>query len=65
MNKRIYKIRAQKKLCGVCAGVAEYFDIDPTLVRVAWAALTLAGFGVGFWAYIICALVFPDKTEVM
>ncbi len=63
MNKRIYKIRAQKKVCGVCAGVAEYFEIDPTLVRVVWAALALAG-SVGFWAYIICAIVFPDKTEV-
>ena len=64
MSKRIYKIREQKKLCGVCAGVAEYFGIDPTLVRVAWAAFALAG-SVGFWAYIICAVVFPDKSEVV
>ena len=64
MNKRIYKIREQKKICGVCAGVAEYFAIDPTLVRVIWAALALAG-SVGFWAYIICALVFPDKSEIV
>ena len=35
MSKRIYKIRDQKKLCGVCAGVAEYFDLDPTVVRLA------------------------------
>ena len=64
MNKRIYKIREQKKICGVCVGVAEYFAIDPTLVRVIWAALALAG-SVGFWAYIICALVFPDKSEIV
>ena len=64
MSKRIYKIREQKKLCGVCAGVAEYFDIDPTLVRVAWAVFAFAG-SAGFWAYIICALVFPDKSEVV
>ena len=63
MNKRIYKIREQKKICGVCAGVAEYFALDPTLVRVIWAALALAG-SVGFWAYIICAFVFPDKSEI-
>lgn len=63
MKKRIYKIREQKKICGVCAGVAEYFDIDPTLVRVIWAVLALAG-SVGFWGYIICAIIFPDKTEV-
>lgn len=63
MSKRIYKIRSQKKLCGVCAGVAEYFDLDPTLVRVLWAAISL-GYGVGVIAYIICAVVFPDKSEL-
>ena len=63
MNKRIYKNREKKMLCGVCAGLAEYFDIDPTLVRVGWAVLALAGTA-GLWAYIICALVFPDKSEV-
>ena len=64
MNKRIYKNRADRKICGVCAGVAEYFDIDPTLVRVGRAVLALAG-SAGLWAYIICALVFPDKSEVV
>lgn len=63
MSKRIYKIRDQKKLCGVCAGVAEYFDLDPTLVRVLWAAISL-GYGVGVIAYIICAVIFPDKSEL-
>ncbi len=63
MSKRIYKIRDQKKLCGVCAGVAEYFDLDPTLVRVLWAAISL-GYGVGLIAYIVCAVVFPDKSEI-
>jgi len=63
MSKRIYKIRSQKKLCGVCAGVADYFDLDPTLVRVLWAAISL-GYGVGVIAYILCAVIFPDKSEV-
>lgn len=61
--KRIYKITEGKKLCGVCGGIAEYFDIDPTLVRVGWALFTLfAGFGL--FAYIICAIIFPNKNEV-
>ena len=63
MNKRIYKNREKKMLCGVCAGLAEYFDIDPTLVRVLWAVISL-GYGIGLLAYIICAIVFPDKSEV-
>ena len=63
MNKRIYKNREKKMLCGVCAGLAEYFDIDPTLVRVLWAVISL-GYGSGLLAYIVCAIVFPDKSEV-
>ena len=63
MNKRIYKNREKKMLCGVCAGLAEYFDIDPTIVRVRWAVVSL-GYGIGLLAYIVCAIVFPDKSEV-
>ena len=63
MNKRIYKDREKKMLCGVCAGLAEYFDIDPTIVRVLWAVVSL-GYGIGLLAYIVCAIVFPDKSEV-
>ena len=63
MSKRIYKNREKKMLCGVCAGLAEYFDIDPTIVRVLWAVVSL-GYGSGLLAYIVCAIVFPDKSEV-
>ena len=63
MSKRIYKIREKKMLCGACAGVADYFDLDPTLVRVLWAAISL-GYGIGVIAYILCAVIFPDKSEI-
>ena len=63
MSKRIYKNREKKMLCGVCAGLAEYFDIDPTIVRVLWAVVSL-GYGIGLLAYIVCAIVFPDKSAV-
>lgn len=46
-------------LCGVCGGIAEYFDIDPTLVRLVWVIITLMG-GAGILAYIIAAIVIPD-----
>ena len=49
-NKRLYKSSANYMLCGVCGGIAEYFDIDPTLVRLAWVILTCFG-GAGIWAY--------------
>ena len=50
-NKRLYKSSVNYMLCGVCGGIAEYFDIDPTLVRLAWVILTCFG-GAGIWAYI-------------
>lgn len=59
MKKRIYKSATDKKLCGVCGGIAEYFDIDPTIVRLAWVVFTLLG-GSGILAYIIAAIVIPD-----
>ena len=46
-------------LCGVCGGIAEYFGIDPTLVRLVWVIITLMG-GAGILAYIIAAIIIPD-----
>lgn len=63
MNKKLTK-SSNKMLAGVCAGVAEYFDLDPTLVRVGYAALTVfsAGFP-GILLYAIMALVMPNKDQ--
>ncbi|WP_033153848.1 PspC domain-containing protein [Pseudobutyrivibrio ruminis] len=58
-GKRLYKSN-NKKICGVCAGIAEYFDVDPTIVRLIWAAVTLAG-GSGIIIYIVAALVMDDN----
>lgn len=64
MKKRLYKIEEGKKLDGVCGGIAEYFDIDPTLVRLAWILLS-ACVGSGILAYIIAAIVMPKKSNVV
>ena len=50
-----------KKLCGVCAGIAEYFDLDPTIIRVAAAVITLCSLGFGVLLYLAAALVIPSK----
>ena len=63
MKKRLYKIEQWKKLDGVCGGIAEYFDIDPTIVRLAWVLFT-ACVGSGIIAYIIAALVMPKKSDL-
>ena len=60
MNKRLYKDRKNQKISGVCAGIAKFFGIDPTLVRLALVLFCVLG-GSGILAYIICAIVIPDE----
>ena len=63
-RKRLYKSRNNKMICGVCAGIADYFNIDPSIVRGLWAVLALAA-GTGVLAYIACAIILPEgDTEV-
>lgn len=60
--KKLYKSN-NRMICGVCAGLAEYLGIDPTIVRLIWAALGLTGTGI--LLYIIAALVMPENMDVM
>ena len=57
--KKLYKSTVDRKLCGVCGGIAEYFGLDPTLIRLAWVVFSLMG-GSGVLGYLICALIIPD-----
>lgn len=63
MKKRLYKIEEGKKVFGVCGGIAEYFDVDPTLIRLLWVVLVLCA-GTGILAYIVAALIMPNKSEI-
>jgi len=58
--KKLYKSRTERKLCGVCGGLAEYFNMDPTLMRLLWVIFTLAG-GAGLLCYIIAAIIMPEE----
>lgn len=60
MQKRLQRSRTEKMIGGVCGGLAEYFDIDPTIVRVLWVVVTLMG-GAGFIAYLILWVVMPAE----
>ncbi|MFL0266968.1 PspC domain-containing protein [Candidatus Clostridium radicumherbarum] len=62
MDKKLYKSNSNKVIAGVCGGIAEYFDIDPTVVRLGWVLFILLG-GCGILAYLIFALVMPSKIE--
>lgn len=61
MDKRLTR-SDDRKLFGVCAGIAEYFDIDPTLIRVLYACITVyTAFFTGIILYILLALIIPNK----
>ena len=62
MGKRLYKSNENKMLCGVCGGIAEYFNLDPTLIRLGWAVFCALG-GSGIIAYIIAAIIIPDNMN--
>ena len=62
MEKRLYKSNREKMVDGVCAGIGEYFDVDPTLVRLGWLLFCAVG-GSGILVYIIAALVIPRRPQ--
>lgn len=66
MKKYLYKSEDDKKLEGVCGGVAEYFNTDPTLIRAGYALLTIiTGVLPGIVGYIVMAIIMPKKSEVI
>lgn len=64
MEKKLYKSSTDKKICGVCGGIAKYFNIDPTIVRLGTAALTVISVGTGLIVYIVAAIVIPDDPGI-
>ena len=62
-GKRLYRSASSRMLCGVCAGIAEYFNLDPTLIRLAWALFCILG-GSGVLAYILAAIIIPPESRV-
>ena len=66
MSKKLYRTRDDKRVCGVCGGLANYFNIDPVIVRLLWAVLTvLTGGFMGVILYVSCVFVIPQEPEVL
>ena len=63
VEKKLYKSNKNKMIDGVCGGIAEYFNLDPTLVRVGLVLFCAMG-GAGLLAYIIMAIVMPRNPEI-
>lgn len=63
--KRLYRSETEKQISGVCGGLAEYFDVDPTLIRIAFAFITIiTGFVPGIIAYLALAIIMPVKSKI-
>ncbi|MBN2013777.1 MAG: PspC domain-containing protein [Candidatus Altiarchaeota archaeon] len=63
VEKRLYRSKKNRMIAGVCGGIAEYFDLDPTVVRAGWVIITAFGVLPGVIAYIICAIIMPENPE--
>lgn len=59
--RKLYRSKS-RVIAGVCSGIAEYLNIDPVIVRIIWALITLGTFGFGILAYLICWMVIPEKS---
>ena len=64
MQKRLYKSKRNRTLLGVCGGIGEYLDVDPTIIRILWVIFTFMG-GAGILAYIVCALIMSTDPNDM
>lgn len=62
-GKKLYKSESEKNFSGVCDGIAEYFDIDPTIVRLIFVLFSVFG-GSGLLVYIIAALIMPSESDI-
>ena len=62
MDKKLYLSDTNKKIGGVCGGIGEYFQVDPTLIRLAWVLLIFLG-GTGLLAYFIAWIVMPQRPK--
>lgn len=62
-TKRLYRIEEGKIISGVCGGIAEYFDLDSSLVRIGWVIFSCMA-GTGVLAYIISAFILPTKSSI-
>jgi phage shock protein C len=62
-NKKLFRSRTQKMIAGVCGGLAEYFSLDVSLIRVIWVVGTIISAGMGVIAYVVLLIVFPEESE--
>lgn len=62
MSRKLYRSDKNKMLCGVCGGIGEYLNVDPTLIRLVWAVLACSGTGI--LVYLLAAIIIPLEPEI-
>lgn len=63
MQKKLYRIKEDRKICGVCSGISIYLGIDSTIVRILWVILSLITVFVGIVLYIACVFIIPEEPN--
>lgn len=64
MNKKLYRSKTDRRIAGVCGGLGNYFDIDPTIIRLAWV-IALFFAGGGLFAYLLAMIIVPQEPEYL
>ncbi len=65
MTKKLYRNTNNKMIGGVCSGLADYFSLDPTVVRLLWIILAVCSISGLFWVYIICWVIIPADDNII
>ena len=65
MEKRLYRSSDNKIIFGVCGGIGEYLNVDPTIVRLIWLLCSVASCGTGLLVYIVAAIVIPEDNDIV
>jgi phage shock protein C len=63
-SRRLYRSRQDRKIAGICAGLAEYFGMDPTIMRVAWVIFAFLSAGLAILLYLVLIFVIPEQNEL-
>ena len=63
--RKLVRSKTNRTICGVCGGIGEYLNVDPTLVRLLWVFCSMASCGTGLLVYIVAALIVPEDVGIV
>lgn len=63
--KKLVRSKTNRSICGVCGGIGEYLNVDPTLIRLIWVVCSLASCGTGLFVYLVAALIMPEDIDIV